>query len=346
MTKRLLGIHKYLLAALDVLSVVLAFFFAWYIRYEMEWYRTVDVASYTRFDYYLWISLLASTLILIAFYLEGVYRLPPGTSYLNEFYRLFNGVTTVTIVLMVGNFMFQPIFHSRLVYGIAGVFILIFTTSTRIANHLVMAQLRRRGIGTRRLLLVGAGEVSRKIMRLLLANPSLGFEVMGFLDDNPERGQRDLGPFTALGAIDNLTEVLREKQADEVIVTLPWQYHRRIMSVLAICERAGVRASVVPDMLQMSFDRVDFEVLKGIPLLSVKHMSLSGPRSAREAGAGSDRGGRRTNHHPAGHAAHRHRHQDRLARPCAVRTRTHRQERPALQDVQIPLHGAPGRSPA
>ena len=279
-TKRLLRTHKYLLAILDVLSVILAFFSAWYIRYQMQWYRTVDPASYTQFDYYLRISLVASTLILIAFYLEGVYRLPPGTSYLNEFYRLFNGVTTVTIVLMVGNFMFQPLFHSRLVYGIAGVFILLFTTSTRVANRLIMAQLRQRGIGTRRMLLVGAGEVSRKIMRLLLANPSLGFDVAGFLDDNPERGQRDLGPFTALGAIDNLAEVLREKQVDEVIVTLPWQYHRRIMSVLAICERAGVRARVVPDMLQMSLDRVDFEVLKGIPLLGVKHMSLSGPRSA------------------------------------------------------------------
>ena len=65
-------------------------------------------------------------LIVVAFYIEGVYRLPRGTGYLNEFYRLLNAVTTITIIVMVGNYMFQPPYHSRLVYGIAGVLILLF----------------------------------------------------------------------------------------------------------------------------------------------------------------------------------------------------------------------------
>ena len=73
--------------------------------------------------------MLAAVLVVAAFYMEGLYRLRRGTSYLDEFYRLFNGVATVTIVLMVGNFMFQPAYHSRLVYGIAGILILIFTAT-------------------------------------------------------------------------------------------------------------------------------------------------------------------------------------------------------------------------
>ncbi len=274
--ERLLRFHKPVLALIDGVLVVGAFHLAWFVRYELQWYRAVDPASYTSFDFYLWVSILAAVLIIGAFVLEGVYRLPRGTSYLNEFYRLLNGATTVTIILMVGNYMFQPAYHSRLVYGIAGILILLFVAAARVVNRSVMASLRRRGIGTRRVLLVGAGEVSRMIMRVLLAKPDLGFEAVGFLDDNPERGQRDVGSFPALGAIDNLSLVVIENQVDEVIVTLPWQYHRRIMVVLNECERLSVRARVVPDVLQLSLDKVDVEILDGIPILSTKNVSISG----------------------------------------------------------------------
>jgi exopolysaccharide biosynthesis polyprenyl glycosylphosphotransferase len=100
------------------------------------------------------------------------------------------------------------------------------------------------------------------------------------LDDNPQKGERNLGPFTGLGPIDNLSRELVENQVDEVIITLPWQYHRRIMSVLRQCQQADVKARVVPDVLQLSLDKVDIEVLNGIPLISVKPHTIAGPQFA------------------------------------------------------------------
>ncbi len=280
MAKLFVRFHKQFLIVSDAILVILAFYLAWYVRYELQWYRSVDPASYTSFDFYLRISVLAALLIFVAFNIEGSYNLPAGTGFLDEFYRVFNGTTTVTIILMVGNYMFQPAYHSRLVYGIGGVLILIFITISRVLDRYVMGQLRKKGIGAKRALLVGAGESSRRIMRVLLANRSLGYDVVGFLDDDPERGQRNLGPFTGLGPIENLPQALAENHVDEVIITLPWQYHRRIISVLSQCERQNVRARVVPDVLQMSLDRVDVEVLDGIPLLGVKYVAIAGSRFA------------------------------------------------------------------
>lgn len=280
LAERLLRFHKFLLIAGDAALVVLAFYLAWFVRYQLQWYRQVDPAFYTDFDFYARVAVLAAVLVVTAFSLEGLYNLPRGVGYLTEFYRLFNGTATVTIVLMVGNYMFQPAFHSRLVYGIAGGLILFLTATFRLFNRGLLSWLRGRGIGTRRVLLIGAGESSRHIMRIMLANRHLGYRVIGFLDDDPERGQRNLGPFTGLGPIDNLPLLLQSGQVDEVIVTLPWQYHRRIIGVLSQCERHGVPARVVPDVLQMSLDRVDVEVLDGIPLLGVKYVSIAGTRLA------------------------------------------------------------------
>ena len=280
MAERLIRYQKIILAMVDALLVVAAFYVAWWLRYERQWYHTVDPASYTNFGFYFWIAVIASFFILLTFYLQGIYTLPRGTSFFTEFSKLFTSTAIVTIVMMVGNYMFQPLYHSRLVYGMAGVLILLFTTISHLIYRLIQYQLRRRGIGIRRILLVGAGEMSRTIMRTLLAEPSLGYEVVGFLDDNPQKGERNLGPFVGLGPIDNLPQALVQNQVDEVIITLPWQYHRRIMSVLRQCRQSNVKARVVPDVLQLSLDKVDIEVLNGIPLLSVKPSAIVGPQFA------------------------------------------------------------------
>ncbi len=284
MAKRVLKYQKPILALVDGLLVIGAFYVAWWLRYERQWYHTVDPAFYTDFSFYFSISIIASLFTVLTFYLQRVYTLPRGTSFFTEFSKLFTSTAIVTIVMMVGNYMFQPLFHSRLVYGMAGGFILFFTTIAHGVNRVILSQLRRRGVGIRRILLVGAGEMSRTIMRTLLAEPSLGYSVVGFLDDNPEKGERNLGPFAGLGPIDNLPQALVDNEVDEVIITLPWQYHRRIMSVLRQCQQANVRARVVPDVLQLSLDRVDIEVLNGIPLLSVKPSTIAGPQFAIKRG--------------------------------------------------------------
>ena len=280
MTKRLLKYQKLILALVDAFLVILAFYVAWWLRYERQWYHTVDPAAYTDFSFYFWIAIIASGFTLLTFYLQKVYSLPRGASFFTEFSKLFTSTAIVSIVLMVGNYMFQPLFHSRLVYGMAGIFILLFTTISHIINRFILAQIRRKGIGIRRILLIGAGEMSRTIMRTLLAEPSLGYQVVGYLDDDPQKGEGRLGPFTGLGPLDNLPQVLVENQVDEVIVTLPWQYHRRIMGILRQCQVAEVKARVVPDVLQLSLDLVDIEVLNGIPLLSVKPSTIAGPKFA------------------------------------------------------------------
>jgi exopolysaccharide biosynthesis polyprenyl glycosylphosphotransferase len=134
----------------------------------------------------------------------------------------------------------------------------------------------RRGIGVDRLLIVGAGEVGRRLMRNIVAQPELGYQVIGFVDDDPDKNKTDIGRFKALGGIDNLPRVVQEKAIDEVIVTLPWMHHRKILGIMRQCEREQVRARIVPDLFQLALSRVDIEDLGGIPIIGVKEVSITG----------------------------------------------------------------------
>ena len=111
-------------------------------------------------------------------------------------------------------------------------------------------------------------------MRAIVAQPELGYRIVGFVDDNPEKGQTDIGRFKALGALRNLPRLIEDEDVDEVVITLPWMYHRKIMSVVRECERRQVSARIVPDLFQMSLSRVDVDDLGGVPLIGVREVGF------------------------------------------------------------------------
>jgi exopolysaccharide biosynthesis polyprenyl glycosylphosphotransferase len=173
-------------------------------------------------------------------------------------------------------FFVQPTLYSRLIFFYAGILITILLSISRLGKRLVRTMLRKRGLGVDRLLIVGAGEVGRTVMRNVVAQPALGYHVVGFVDDDPDKGGTDIGRFKALGNTTYIPRLVKELAIDEVIITLPWMYHRKIVSIIAQCEREQVRVRIVPDIFQMTLSHLDVEDLGGIPMIGVRDISISG----------------------------------------------------------------------
>jgi exopolysaccharide biosynthesis polyprenyl glycosylphosphotransferase len=114
------------------------------------------------------------------------------------------------------------------------------------------------------------------VMRTVMARPELAYQVVGFLDDNVEKGQTDIGPFKALGPLENCNEVLTQYAIDNVIICLPWQNHRMIQRLLRTCEHHQIRAQIVPDFFQLTKNQLQVEELNGIPLLGTRELSIQG----------------------------------------------------------------------
>ena len=70
--------------------------------------------------------------------------------------------------------------------------------------------------------------------------------------------------------------VVKEFGIDQVIITLPWQYHHKILRLMTECEQSRVRPRVVPDLFQLSLGSVDVEAINGIPLIGIKQTALRG----------------------------------------------------------------------
>ncbi len=260
----------------DVVLINLAFAIAYWLRYELQWFAAVDQANFVRFGAFIPISLTLTVLLLGIYKLNGVYEQPRGASWFDEVYSLMTGTATgIILMVFVIVFLFRPLFYSRLVFFYGGVLITIFLSASRLAKRMLRDRLRRRGLGVDRLLIVGVGEVGRTVMRHVVAQPVLGYHVVGFVDDDPEKASTDIGRFRALGNTANIPRLVKEMAVDEVIITLPWMYHRKIVSIIAQCEREQVRVRIVPDMFQMTLSHLDVEDLGGIPMIGVRDISIS-----------------------------------------------------------------------
>jgi exopolysaccharide biosynthesis polyprenyl glycosylphosphotransferase len=257
-----------LLVLSDLVLINLALIGAYGMRYELKWFREVDYDAPLS-DYGLF-AVIFSILLPITFKLDGVYNGKRGTSWFDQMYAIVNATAKGTIVLLALAFGFRPEVYSRLLFLEAAVLIVILTGLSRLAKGVIEARLRRRGIGVDRVLIVGGGEVGRTVIRTIVARPELGYQIVGLVDDNPDKGHTDIGRVKGLGDLTGLAEIVDRELVDQVIITLPWMYHRKIMGIVHECERKRIKSRIVPDLFQMSLSQVDVDDLGGIPLIGVR----------------------------------------------------------------------------
>jgi len=262
--------------ALDTVLISLGFLGAYWWRYELQWFRQVEPEYRQPYSVYVPMMLVLTVILLLSYWLDGAYVIRRGRSWLDEMYSVFRGTLMGIATVIFFIFLFSGAYYSRLIFFYAGIWILLLLGLSRGVERLVQRELRRRGIGVTRVLIVGAGEAGRTVMRNLVARPEYGYQVVGFVDDMPQRGSTDIGRFKALGGTERIPALVAEDAVDEVIIALPWMAHRKILSIMGQCERQQVRAKIVPDLFQLSLSQVDMNDLNGIPLIGVREPSIRG----------------------------------------------------------------------
>jgi len=260
----------------DAVLINVGFFLAYWVRYELQWFLPVYQAFWVPYSVYLPNALALTVILLLVHWAEGVYDSRQPRAWLVEVFVISRAVVTSVAALYVLSLTRRPVLYSRLIFGYAGLAIVVLLAAARALEGFLEGQLRKRGYGEQRVLVVGAGEIGRTIMRNIVAQPGLGYRVIGFVDDRPDRGNTDIGRFRGLGSTSGIPDLVKSHQVDVVIVALPWLYHRKILGIVAQCERAKVAVKIVPDLFQMSLSYVDIGDLNGIPLIGMKSISIKG----------------------------------------------------------------------
>ncbi|MCB9140161.1 MAG: undecaprenyl-phosphate glucose phosphotransferase [Caldilineaceae bacterium] len=265
-----------LLFLTDMALIVAAFGAAYLIRYRLQWFRSVEPSFNVAFEEYGRFLIALLIILPITYYLSDVYPYRRDRSWIEQVYDIATATTLGVMVVIIVSLFFNTSLYSRLIFLYAAFLITLLLGISRLLIQQTLAHLSRYGIGVEKLLLVGAGDVGRMVLRNITARPDYGYQVVGFVDDNPVKSGTDIGPFKALGPIENFDELVRHHAIDSVVICLPWQSHRMIQRLLRTCDQYDVRALVVPDLFQLTKNQMQVEDLNGIPLISSREVSIQG----------------------------------------------------------------------
>jgi FlaA1/EpsC-like NDP-sugar epimerase len=103
----------------------------------------------------------------------------------------------------------------------------------------------------RRVLIVGAGEGGRLVLREVLRNPQLGLDPVGFVDDDPlKRGIRIDG-VKVLGPTDQLGRILDEVEPDEITIAIPSAPGTLRARVVRAARLRGIPVRTLPTVFEL-----------------------------------------------------------------------------------------------
>ena len=134
--------------------------------------------------------------------------------------------------------------------------------------HLAEVRARRRGVGLRPVLIVGAGEVGHLIGRRLLANPGLGLKPVGFVDADPREVSHP-APLPVLGTDSEVEDVVRERHVERAIFSFSRARHEVQLPLIRRLSELGLTVSIIPRLFEGVPDRMTLDRVEGLPLVSI-----------------------------------------------------------------------------
>jgi FlaA1/EpsC-like NDP-sugar epimerase len=238
---------------LDSAALVIAPLVAFVVRFEdLGWlgYNLRLVLPYI---------LLAGPVRLLVFYNLGMYRRLWRHASIGELRQiLVAGGIAAIFAAMIG-FWIMPgsqISASRVPFSV--VFIDAFLTTAAIALPRLLARTirlknprRRRADPGRPALIVGAGDTAKLVAKELIANPALGFEPIGFVDDDPTKQNHMLLELPIMGPLSAIKGIVEQHGVSELIIAMPSAHGEVVRRVVRAGLDCGIPTLTVPSLPEL-----------------------------------------------------------------------------------------------
>jgi Undecaprenyl-phosphate glucose phosphotransferase len=286
--------HNRLLVTFHVLSDAMLGVTAFIIAYQLRFHSDIiaSLIPITKgmppLQQYINVLPFIAVLVPLGFQLQGLYRLRRGRSRVDDFFAVFVGTILAVVFGIVATLYVQTYFatsaaRQRGAFEVSqpvwAIFLAINVGLTFAARELVREVLERRwraGIGLKRVLIAGAGDLGRLVADKIIEHRELGYQIVGFVDDKASGDHLGYRGLPLLGTIEEAAEIATREAIDHLYVALPPEQHVQMLQLIESTSRECVDVKVVPDLLQVIALRARLEDLDGIPVININDVPLQG----------------------------------------------------------------------
>lgn len=214
-----------------------------------------------------WIVICAS----LDLYRRHIQRTP-----MDEFNALVKMVFLFLIVSMAVAFLLKGLDLGRSVLILSSALAFCFLVTSRLLFTYFENLLYHEGIGRLRVLVVGGGEQSHKVINAINSLPDERYELLGVIDDQLEQGETFHGT-PVLGPISQLTDWAKTLGIDHIFFTNPKMTKRELLNLVIQCgENTRVRQyNLITEMFDMVTDGIKLEGFEDIAFKTLRQGGLT-----------------------------------------------------------------------
>lgn len=214
---------------------------------------------------------------MLLFQQHDLYRSWRGRPYSDQFSRLVLAWVLISVILWV---IWQALDLENVVDGATlGLWLgtsLLFIVIQRALFHVGIRHFRKQGLNSKRVLIYGAGTLGRSIANQIRRSPESGFEVAGYLDDNPNLRGKKIESVEVFGGAASLEDILAPNAIDELWVALPLSATEKVSGVLEISNRYVVSVRLFPDLYGLTLLNHSVSELLGFPIIDLNVDRMQG----------------------------------------------------------------------
>jgi FlaA1/EpsC-like NDP-sugar epimerase len=261
-----LPLHRHSLPQLAVDGVLLAL--AYYMAFQLRFDNGPHGPYVHLRERTIWWAAVGGVAVLV---LARVYQRAWSYSGQRDYEAILRGVIVTTLLLVVAVAVVRPVqipSHHRTVAvglpnGVVAMFFLLALVALVGVRVAVRTIYERRPLaalggvreGQRSVLIVGAGDGGRLVLREIARNRELGLAPVGFLDDDPrKRGLRIDGVRVRGDTQRDLPRILEEAEPDEVVIAIPSAPGSMRARVVRECRARAIPVRTLPTVFELLQD--------------------------------------------------------------------------------------------
>ena len=261
----------YIMVVGDMVLFIAAYLGAYLVRFDFEF--SADMAHQV-------ISVLPFIVPVkaLTFLSFGLYRGMWRYSSLSDALKLLEA-TIFSSLVIVSAILFLQRFHgySRGVFVIDAVLTFLLTGGYRITiRSLYHGGYLRKVSGfndnslpsslakKKRVILLGAGDAGEKTFREINDNPLLGYQVVAFLDDDPQKDGSRIHGVPVIGPVNDLPRIVSKLDVDEILITIPSATGPQMRRIVDICRESMVPFKTLPGLGEIIDGKVSIKALRDV----------------------------------------------------------------------------------
>jgi len=255
----------------DVVAMTLALYLAWFIRVKTDILgQGFDVWGIPQYAASLAFIIISFTILS---YFFNLYNPQRTDKFGSEFTQILKVNIIGLLLLITTLYIIEVGDYSRYMLAMFAIFSTIFMCIERIIVKNTLMYMRGRGYNVQYILVIGAGELGEKFAKKIKDNFYLGYEIIGFLDDNIEKGQKVDGS-KIIGRIDDLEQIVLTKTIDLAVITISARHYQVIENTVNTLEKCGVKAEIIPDFYRYFPAKPYIDMIDDIPVINIRYVPL------------------------------------------------------------------------